>query len=104
MYNYLHMENEMFKLIEINPINDAHAWQCVEAFNYYIIGQAGVMPFSDNEDEEHDEYDEHGRSLNAKAYSEQWTCLGHRDGDGMSDEYRTEQSHKALKIAFADFD
>lgn len=62
------------KLIEINPINDAHAMRCIEAFNKYIVIDGGVV-------------NEYG-------------CIGDTHGDGCNDEYK---SYK-LRQAFADFD
>lgn len=69
------------KLIEINPINDAHAMQCIEAFNYYIIRQAGIC---------------HCDSRNCAAELAQWTSLGNGNGDGYNDEYKAEQQVKAI--------
>ena len=98
------------KLIEINPINDAHAWQCVQAFDYYIVKQSGVC---------------HCDNAFCDAEKAQWTSLGdHRgdgegDGDGraFSEEYKeqweasqerqygeTARRAAQLRNAFADFD
>lgn len=58
------------KLIPINPINDAHAMQCIEAFNYYIIGQAGVC---------------HCNNTFYDAEKAQWASFGWGDGNGEGD-------------------
>jgi hypothetical protein len=97
------MENETMKLITIEHINDAHAMQCIEAFNYYIVRQAGVMSFSDNE------YDEHGEWRNGAGNYAQWTCLGDHHGDGegngdglaFSEEYK-EQWEASQELQYGD--
>lgn len=64
----------MFKLIEINPINDAHAILIVEAFNKYIVIDGGI--------------------------ANEYGCVGDTRGDGCNNEYKAHQ----LRQAFADFD